>query len=180
MFVFNFLSQIIYLTFAIWGRILLNFPHLSFSVLNSVWNKKEIVDSKEEIISVFRFSIFTIQIIVSIWFVYDLSLNYKFINSVVKVFFTCIFKMYHFYQFITNLVQIGEFMLFPKIINNNKNTVVKNGNFEICNGSCCHGNCSKIINLSNWELCTPYRLWRCKRDCLKTIQMKLIKYYRKQ
>ena len=38
----------------------------------------------------------TIWIIVSIRFVYDFSLSYKFINSVSKVFFTCIFKIYLF------------------------------------------------------------------------------------
>ena len=60
----------------------------------------------------------TIWITVSIWFAYDLSLNYKFINSVVKVFFACIFKIYRFYLFIINLAQIGVFILFLQIINN--------------------------------------------------------------
>ena len=49
---------------------------------------------------------------------YDLSLNDKFINFVVNVFFASIFVIYRFYQFILNLVQIGAFMLFPQMINN--------------------------------------------------------------
>ena len=108
------------------------------------------------------------------WFLFDLSLNYKFINSVVKVFFNCIFRIYSFYQFIINFFQIGAFM-FPRIFNNSRNTVFKNGKFEICNGSCCHSSCFKIINISEWEPCTPYRLLRSRHDC-KTIQVKVIKY----
>ena len=205
-------------------------------MFNSFWNKEEKVDSKEEIISVFKLSIFfffryvliaflwfddssdrpfaidiflremgslcfvidgmswcilrfngrwllsiscgkrqvtcrevrifhlfnieinntfinTIWIIVSTWFVYDISLNNKFINSVVKVFFACIFKICRFYQLIINLAEIGAFMLFLQMIKNN--IVVQNGKIIICNGSCCHSNCFKIINI-DWELCNLY------------------------
>ena len=118
-------------------------------------------------------------------------LEYKHINSVVKVFFACILKMYCFYEFIINLVRIGAFMLFPRMINpflatdlfwcpsesirkllvfwcfqgvskeisvmkwvnDSKNIVVKNGQIDICNWSCCHSNYFKIINVSDWELC---------------------------
>ena len=70
----------------------------------------------------------------------------KFINSVVKVFLACIFRIYSFYQFIINLAQISAFMLFTKMINKSKNTVVKKGRIKICNGSCCHSNCFKVIS----------------------------------
>ena len=82
------------------------------------------------------------------------------------------------FQVIINLVQISAFMLLLQMINNNKNIVVKNGKIDICNGNCCHSNCFEIINLSDWKLCNLYRLRKCRRDC-KTIQMKVIKYYRK-
>ena len=118
-----------------------------------------------------------IWIIVSIWFVYDHSLNNKFINSIVKVFFACILRI-SFLSFIINLVQIGAFMLFPQFINNGKNTVAKNDKIEIRNRSCCHSKFFKIVNFPAWELCNLYRLWRYRHDC-KTVNMKMIKYYLK-
>ena len=39
--------------------------------------------------------------------------------------------------------------MFAQMINNSKRIVVKNGKIEICNGSCCHSNCFKIINVSD-------------------------------
>ena len=51
---------------------------------------------------------------------YNLFSNNKFISSIEKVFFACILKIYCFYQFIINLVQIDTFMFFPQIINNSK------------------------------------------------------------
>ena len=121
----------------------------------------------------------TIWVIIPIWFVYDLFSNNKFISSVEKVFFACILKIYRFYQLIINLFQIGAFMFFLQIINNSKNTVIKNGKIGICHETCCRSNSFKIINVSDWELCNLYRLWRCRHDC-KTILIKVIKYYKKQ
>ena len=100
----------------------------------------------------------TIWIIVSIWFVYDLSLNNKFSNSVMKVFLVCIFIISHFYQFTINVVQIGLFMLLPQLILIIIATIlVKSGKIEISNGSCCHSNCFKII-VSDWELSNLYQI----------------------
>ena len=48
-------------------------------------------------------------------------MNDKFINSAVKVFLDYNLKIYRFYQFIINLVQIGTFILFPQMINKSKN-----------------------------------------------------------
>ena len=121
----------------------------------------------------------TIWVIIPIWFVYNLFSNNKFISSIEKVFFACILKIYRFYQFIINLVQIGAFMFFPQIINNSKNTVINNGKIQICHETCCRSNCFKINNVSDWGLCNLYRLCRCGRD-YKTISIKVIKYYRKQ
>ena len=119
-----------------------------------------------------------IWIIVSIWFVYDLAMNNKFINSVAKVFFACVFKICFFLSVHYKACPDRAFMLFPQMINNSKYLLVKNGKIDICNESCYHCNYFKIINVSGWELCNLNHLRKCRRDC-KAIQMKVIKYYRK-
>ena len=69
-------------------------------------------------------------------FLFGLFMN-KLINSVVNVFFTCIFRNYRFYEFIINMAKLVRLCCFAKLLIRVK-TLITKCEFEIGNGRCFH------------------------------------------
>ena len=72
-----------------------------------------------------------------------------FINFAVKVFFSSIFEIYCFYQIVINFVQLAAFRLFSEITNKSKNTIIKDGNLEVCNENFCIAIAEKLLQINH-------------------------------
>ena len=91
-------------------------------------------------------------------FLFGLFMIFHKLSSLIpsmKMLFIIVFRIYRFYHFIINLVQIDAFMLFSQIINIRNNTVLKNGKFEIFNGNYCHSN--RMFQIENFVLFIDYK-----------------------
>ena len=91
-------------------------------------------------------------------FLFGLFMIFHKLSSLIpsmKMLFIIVFRIYRFYQFIINLVQIGAFMLFSQIINIRYNTFIKNGKFKICSGNCCHSN--RMFQIENFVFFIDYK-----------------------